>query len=138
MSHGPNLEAAYLLSRLERFEGLAILATNLRQNIDPAFIRRLEFAIDFDAPDREEHLTLWQVHVPRSAPLASDVDLHELAALYAVVGAFIRNAAVAAGFLAASNGKIINRGHFIHAIRREYEKSGRAFPGASSSIENYQ
>jgi hypothetical protein len=133
-----NLETAYLLSRLERFEGLAILATNLRQNIDPAFIRRLEFAIDFGAPDREERLALWQVHVPRSAPLASDVDLHELAALYAVVGAFIRNAAVAAGFLAASNGEIINRGHFIHAIRREYEKSGRAFPGASSGIENYQ
>jgi SpoVK/Ycf46/Vps4 family AAA+-type ATPase len=129
-----NLETAYLLSRLERFEGLAILATNLRQNIDPAFIRRLEFAIDFDAPDREERLTLWRVHVPRSAPLASDVDLDELAARYAIVGAFIRNAAVAAGFLAAGNGGIINRDHFIHAIRREYEKSGRAFPGASAGV----
>ncbi len=133
-----NLETAYLLSRLERFEGLAILATNLRQNIDPAFIRRLEFSLDFDAPDREERLRLWGVHLPCSAPLASDVDLRELAALYAVVGAFIRNAAVAAGFLAAGDGGIIKRSHFIHAIRREYEKSGRAFPGASASIENYQ
>jgi hypothetical protein len=131
-----NLETAYLLSRLERFEGLAILATNLRQNIDPAFIRRLEFAIDFDAPDREERLALWQVHVPRNAPLASDVDLRELAVLYPVVGAFIRNAATAAGFLAASNGAIISRGHFIHAIRREYEKAGRAFPGASAGVGN--
>lgn len=133
-----NLETAYLLSRLERFEGLAILATNLRQNIDPAFIRRLEFCLDFEAPDREERMRLWQVHLPCSAPLASDVDLRELAALYAVVGAFIRNAAVAAGFLAAGDGGIIKRTHFIHAIRREYEKSGRAFPGASASIASYQ
>src|SRR5881409_2115329 len=46
-----NLETAYLLSRLERFEGLAILATNLRTNIDPAFLRRIEFSIDFEEPD---------------------------------------------------------------------------------------
>ena len=133
-----NLETAYLLSRLERFEGLAILATNLRQNIDLAFIRRLEFAIDFDAPDHEERLALWQVHVPDSAPLASDVNLQELAMTYPVVGAFIRNAAVAAGFLAAGNGGIINQEHFIHAIRREYVKSGRAFPGSVTDQRNYQ
>lgn len=127
-----NLETAYLLSRLERFDGLAILATNLRQNIDVAFIRRLEFAIDFDAPDREERLALWQAHIPDSAPLASNVNLQELAVTYPVVGAFIRNAVVAAGFLAAGNGGIINQEHFVHAIRREYVKSGRAFPGASA------
>jgi hypothetical protein len=132
-----NLETAYLLSRLERFEGLAILATNLRHNIDPAFMRRLEFVIDFDAPDHDERLNLWRAHVPRSAPLARDVDLNELAARYAVVGAFIRNAAAAAGFLAAGDGGIITRGHFIHAIRREYEKSGRAFPGNPAGFENY-
>jgi SpoVK/Ycf46/Vps4 family AAA+-type ATPase len=129
-----NLETAYLLSRLERFEGLAILATNLRGNIDPAFIRRLEFAIDFEAPDRDERHLLWQVHVPRGAPLASDVDLRELSALYPVVGGFIRNAAAAAGFLAAGNGGVINRSHFIHAIRREYEKSGRVFPCAAAGV----
>jgi hypothetical protein len=128
-----NLETAYLLSRLEQFEGLTILATNLRQNIDPAFIRRLEFSIDFEAPDRDERLLLWQIHVPRTAPLAADVDLGELAA-HPVVGAFIRNAAVAAGFLAAGNGGEIGRAHFMHAIRREYEKSGRAFPSSANSF----
>ena len=125
-----NLETAYLLSRLERFEGLVILASNLRQNIDPAFLRRVEFSISFDAPDHAERLKLWQVHLPRAAPLASDVNLEEFAARYAVPGAFIRNAATAAGFLAASNGLTINRSHFLHAIRREYEKSGKAFPGS--------
>lgn len=125
-----NLETAYLLTRLEQFEGLAILATNLRQNIDAAFLRRLEFVIDFEEPDREERLALWNCHLPKDAPLADDVNLYELAALYPVVGAVIRNAAVAAGFLAAADGMPIDRRHFIHAIRREYAKAGRSFPGA--------
>ena len=59
-----NLETAYLLQRLERFEGLAILATNLKQNIDAAFTRRLEFAVDFDEPDREQRFRLWRTHIP--------------------------------------------------------------------------
>jgi SpoVK/Ycf46/Vps4 family AAA+-type ATPase len=125
-----NLETAYLLTRLEQFEGLAILATNLRQNIDAAFLRRLEFVIDFEEPDREERLALWNCHLPTDAPLGEDVNLNELAALYPVVGGVIRNAAVAAGFLAASGGVPIDRRHFIHAIRREYAKAGRSFPGA--------
>lgn len=124
-----NLETAYLLARLERFEGLAVLATNFRQNIDSAFLRRLEFVIDFAEPDREQRHQLWRCHLPQSAPLADDVNLYEFAALYPVVGGIIRNAAVAAGFLAAADGGPILRQHFIHAIRREYEKAGRAFPG---------
>ena len=123
-----NLETAYLLARLERFEGLAVLATNLRRNIDPAFLRRLEFVIDFEEPDREERKALWRCHLPKGV-LGEDVNLYELATLYPVVGGVIRNAAVAAGFLAAADGTHIMREHFIHAIRREYEKAGRAFPG---------
>ncbi len=125
-----NLETAYLLTRLEQFEGLAILATNLRQNIDAAFLRRLEFVIDFEEPDSEERFALWRCHLPKDAPLAEDVNLYELAALYPVVGGVIRNAAVAAGFLAAADGLPIDRRHFVHAIRREYAKAGRSFPGA--------
>jgi SpoVK/Ycf46/Vps4 family AAA+-type ATPase len=125
-----NLETAYLLSRLERFEGLAILATNLRQNLDPAFLRRLEIVVDFEAPGTEEREALWRCHVPGGAPLGPDVSLRELAAIYPVVGGLIRNAAVAAGFLAASAGTPIDRHHFMRAIRREYEKQGKPFPGA--------
>jgi hypothetical protein len=125
-----NLETAYLLTRLEQFEGLAILATNLRDNIDPAFLRRLEFVVDFEEPDREERLALWRRHLPQTAPLAADVNLHELSAIYPVVGGLIRNAAVAAGFLAAADGSPIDRRHLVHAIRREYQKAGRSFPGA--------
>ncbi len=124
-----NLETAYLLQRLERFDGLAILATNLRQNLDPAFLRRLEFAVDFEEPDSECRQALWQRHMPAQAPLDADVNPAELAALYPVVGGFIRNAAVAAGFLAATDGSAIGRLHLVHAVRREYEKAGRPFPG---------
>jgi hypothetical protein len=124
-----NLETAYLLQRLERFEGLAILATNLKQNIDAAFTRRLEFSVEFDEPDREQRFKLWRTHIPPDAPLAEDVNLYELAALYPVVGGLIRNAAVAAAFLAAADGTPITRHQLVRAVRREYEKAGRAFPG---------
>ena len=124
-----NLETAYLLSRLERFEGLAMLSTNLKQNIDPAFLRRLEFVIEFDEPSAPEREALWRCHLPQAAPLAEDVNLRELAVLYPIVGGLIRNASVAAGFLAAAAGTPITRNHLLGAIRREYEKSGKAFPG---------
>lgn len=129
-----NLETAYLLARLERFEGLAVLATNLRQNIDPAFVRRLEFVVDFEDPDREQRHALWRCHIPSMELLADDVNLYELAALYPVVGGVIRNAAVAAGFLAATDNTSIHQRHFIRAIKREYDKAGQAFPGAPAGM----
>ncbi len=129
-----NLETAYLLARLERFDGLAILATNLRNNMDPALARRMEFSIDFTEPDREERLRLWRAHIPETAPLAEDVDLNEIAALFPIVGGLIRNAAVAAGFVAASDGRRITRRHLVGAIRREYEKASRAFPSTLESL----
>ncbi len=126
-----NLETAYLLTRLERFEGLAVLSTNLRQNVDPAFIRRLEFVIELEEPARPEREALWTCHLPAEAPVADDVDVTELAARYPLVGGLIRNAAVAAGFLAAADGGVIRRSHLDRSLRREYEKSGRPFPASA-------
>jgi hypothetical protein len=128
-----NLETAYLLMRLERFEGLAVLSTNLRQNIDPAFTRRLEFVVAFGEPTTPEREAIWRRHLPATAPLAADVEPHELAALFPAVGGLIRNAAVAAAFLAAADGGVITRDHVVRSLRREYEKSGRAFPGHRAS-----
>jgi hypothetical protein len=129
-----NLETAYLLGRLERFDGVAVLATNLRQNIDAAFGRRLEFIVPFDPPGAEERRALWGRHLPAEAPVDDDVDLDGLAAVYAVVGAHIRNASVAAAYLAASapaGPEPIGARHLLHALSREYDKSGLAFPGLS-------
>jgi SpoVK/Ycf46/Vps4 family AAA+-type ATPase len=129
-----NLETAYLLARLERFEGLAVLSTNLRENVDAAFLRRLEFVVDFEEPGPAEREALWRGHIPRGAPVARGVDLRELAATYPVVGGLIRNAAVAAGFLAAAEGTSITGRHLVRAIQREYEKAGRTFPGAPAGL----
>jgi hypothetical protein len=123
-----NLETAYLLSRLERYDGLAILTSNLRQNIDAAFMRRMDFIVAFEAPGRDERAALWRCHIPPGAPLAPDVAWPELASLYPVVGGVIRNAALAAAFFAAADDTPIARAHLVRALRREYEKVGKAFP----------
>jgi hypothetical protein len=124
-----NLETAYLLSRIERFEGLVVLATNLRQNLDGAFARRLDFVVGFDPPDAGQRAQLWRRLLPPGAPLDPGVDLELLAALYAIPGGMIRSAAVSAGYLAAAGGGVITAGHLVHAIRREYAKAGQHFPG---------
>ncbi|MDX8031397.1 ATP-binding protein [Lentzea sp. BCCO 10_0856] len=126
-----NLETAYLLSRLSWFDGVAVLATNLRHNVDPAFTRRLEFVVAFDPPDEEQRVLLWRRHLPATAPLAADVDLGLLALRYPVTGALIRNAAVAAAFLAAEAGTPIGAAQLAWAMRREYAKAGRAYPAIS-------
>ncbi len=124
-----NLETAYLLSRIERFEGLVVLATNLRQNLDGAFARRLDFIVGFDPPDAGQRAQLWRRLLPPGAPLDPGVDVERLAALYAIPGGMIRSAAVSAGYLAAADGGVITASHLVHAIRREYAKAGQHFPG---------
>jgi hypothetical protein len=124
-----NLETAYLLQRLECYESIAVLTTNLKANLDTAFARRFEFIVEFNEPDARAREALWRMHLPRTAPLAPDVDLNELAAWYAITGAQIKNAALAAAFLAASNGAQIHQRHFLLAIEREFDKAGRAHPG---------
>jgi hypothetical protein len=120
-----NLEVAYLLQQLEIYEGVAILATNLRQNLDEAFTRRLSFLVDFPFPEREYREKLWGSHFPPEAPIGRDVDLHELSDRFALAGGNIRNAAIASAYLAAADGKEITMAHIRHAIRREHQKMGR-------------
>ncbi len=131
-----NLETAYLLGRIERFDGVAILATNLRSNIDEAFVRRLEFIVEFDEPEPAERRRLWEGHLPTTIPRHPDVELDELAQLYPMTGAVIRNAALAAAFLAAADGGRVGQQHLVTAIRREYDKAGRSFPGVPLSLRS--
>jgi hypothetical protein len=123
-----NLETAYLLQRLDRFDGLAVLTTNLRQNIDPAFVRRMDFVVEFGLPDEPRRDQLWRLHLPEET-LADDVRVDLLARLYPVPGGWIRNAAIAAAFLAAPVGGPIHQHHLVRAMRREYAKAMRPFPG---------
>ncbi len=120
-----NIEVAYLLQQIEEYDGVAIMATNLRQNLDDAFTRRLDFMIDFPFPDPIYREKLWMSHFPKNAPLADDIDISLIAHRYHLAGGNIRNAALAAAFLAASDGGVITKSHIQSAIRREHQKMGR-------------
>ncbi len=120
-----NIEVAYLLQQIEDYDGLVVLATNFRQNIDEAFTRRLDFLIDFPFPDVPYRQQIWAAHFPVNAPLAAEVNLAEVAARYRLAGGNIRNAAIAAAYLAAADGQVITQAHIRSAIRREHQKMGR-------------
>jgi SpoVK/Ycf46/Vps4 family AAA+-type ATPase len=120
-----NIEINYLLQRVEEFEGLVILATNLRKNIDEAFFRRMQFVVEFPFPDASHRYRIWRQHFPPEAPAADDIDLSYLAAKFNVSGGNIKNIVVNAAFLAAEDGRIIRMEHLIRATKREYEKIGR-------------
>jgi len=120
-----NIEVAYLLQKMEQFDGLAILATNLKQNLDEAFARRLTFTVTFPFPEEAERRLLWENLWPARAPRAADVDLAWFAREYRLSGGNIRNAVMAAAHLAAADGRIVTRAHLLHATRREYQKLGK-------------
>ncbi|KRA74050.1 hypothetical protein ASD89_11465 [Caulobacter sp. Root656] len=126
-----NIETSFLLARLDRFDGVAVLATNLRQNLDKAFVRRFDAIIDFPEPGLVEREAIWRRHMPARAPLAADVDLAVLADRYPMSGAMIRNAAIAAAFAAAgetaADPRIALR-HLHAAVRLEFDKAGRPHP----------
>lgn len=123
-----NLETAYLLQRLDDFSGAVVLTSNLRGNIDPAFVRRMDFVVQFPLPDVASRAKLWARYLPEHL-LGDGVDLAPLARLYAVPGAWIRNAAIAAAFAAAADGTPIDERHLLAAMRREYAKAASPFPG---------
>jgi SpoVK/Ycf46/Vps4 family AAA+-type ATPase len=128
-SRWANMQTAYVLGRIDRFDGLVLLATNLRSAVDDAFVRRLDVVVEFGEPDREQRLRLWQRHLAPGVPLAGDVDLPALAALYEITGALIRNAVLAAAFSAAARERAVDQADLVQAVRHEYAKAGRSFPG---------
>lgn len=120
-----NIEVGYLLQKMEEYDGIAILATNLRQNMDEAFTRRMRFIIEFPFPDEQYRRLIWQVTFPPEAPLAEDVDFAWLAREIRLAGANIKNIALAAAFFAAAEGGVIGMSHLTQAAQREFQKTGR-------------
>ncbi|RGC65806.1 Proteasome-associated ATPase [Micromonospora sp. MW-13] len=120
-----NIESAYLLQRMETFDGLAVLATNLRANLDEAFTRRLDVVVDFPVPDEAARKALWDRCLGDRVPRAPDVDLGFLAEAFELAGGHIRSAAVTAGYLAAGAGRPVGMSELIGAVGREYRKLGR-------------
>ncbi|WP_375386978.1 ATP-binding protein [uncultured Amnibacterium sp.] len=120
-----NIESAYLLQRIESFDGLAILATNLRANIDDAFLRRLDVLIDFPMPDAAHRSRLWDISLARGVPRGDDLDLTFLGASFELSGGAIRSAAVTSAYLAAAGDEPVAMRHLIGGVQREYRKLGR-------------
>ncbi len=120
-----NIESAYLLQRMETFDGLAILSTNLRANIDEAFTRRLDCIIDFPTPTEELRLQLWSNCLAPPLPLGDDLDLSFCAAAFELTGGNIRSAATTAAYLAAAADRPVGMAELITAVEQEYRKLGR-------------
>jgi hypothetical protein len=120
-----NIEVAYLLQKMESYSGAVILATNFRHNIDDAFLRRLDFAIDFPFPEAEDRRRIWALVLPATAPQDDDIDLDFLASQFRLSGGSIRNVSLAAAFLAASEDAAIGMRHLVRGVALEYGKLGR-------------
>lgn len=123
-----NMESAYLLQRLESFDGIALLTTNLRANIDEAFTRRLDLVVDFPFPDTAQRLALWR-HSLAAVPGADDTDPAAVARDFELAGGSIRSAVVTAAYAAAGRGGPVTTTDLREGAEREYRKAGRLVPG---------
>jgi ATP-dependent 26S proteasome regulatory subunit len=119
---------------MEEYEGIAILATNLRQHLDEAFVRRMQFIVEFPFPDEEHRRRIWEVIFPREAPLGEDVDFGVLAREVKLAGGNIKNISLASAFYAAGDGRVIHMSHLIRAARREFQKLGRTWDEAEWTL----
>jgi SpoVK/Ycf46/Vps4 family AAA+-type ATPase len=129
-----NQEVSYLLQRMERYDGLAILTTNRRDDLDEAFTRRLQFIVDFPIPSSDERLRIWRAHMPAGAPCDDTVDFGHLARHYPLAGGYIGNIALRAAHQAAAADAPISMTHLLDATRGEYLKMGRVAPQPAESL----
>jgi len=120
-----NIEIGYLLQKMEEYEGIVVLATNLRKNMDEAFVRRMHFTVEFPFPSEKDRGRIWEQIWPESTPHAAEIDPRLLASRFELAGGNIRNIALAAAFLAAADGQVVDMRHILHATQREYQKMGK-------------
>jgi hypothetical protein len=120
-----NVEVAYLLQRMEQFGGLAILTTNLRANVDEAFLRRIDVLVEFPVPDARSRARLWAKQLTPQLPVSGDIDLEFLASSFEMSGGNIRNVVLAAAFEAAEEEVAVSMAHIVRATAGEYRKLGR-------------
>jgi vesicle-fusing ATPase len=122
-----NLEVSYLLERMERFKGVAILATNRKRDLDEAFLRRLRFVVDFPLPGTAERRRIWQAVIPQGVD-AGALDLEFLAERFPLAGGHIRAIVFHACLQSAAEGaaRALAMPAIIRSVQREYEKLDRA------------
>ncbi len=120
-----NIEIAYLLQKVEEYEGISILATNLAKNMDEAFVRRITFIVEFPFPDAQYRKKIWLSMFPQQTPLHKDVDFDFLANRFEIAGGSIKNIVLAAAFLAAQESDEVRMKHILRATKYEFKKTGR-------------
>lgn len=120
-----NIETSYLLQKIEAHTGVCILASNLAQNIDEAFMRRIQVVVEFPFPGPKERETIWQQLLTTSAPTRDDLDLPFLGRQFELTGANIKSILLLAGCYAAGEQQPIGMDHLVRAIAREYSKLGK-------------
>jgi ATP-dependent 26S proteasome regulatory subunit len=98
--------------------------------MDDAFVRRMHFTVEFPLPTEQERRRIWEQIWPAQTPRGQDVDLGLMAGRFEIPGGNIRNIAMAAAYLAASNGGVVNMEHVLHGTRREYQKMGKVMTSA--------
>ncbi len=128
-----NNKTALLLQEVEAYDGVSVLATNYKHNIDPAFFRRMKFIVEFQFPDPATRYILWKATIPKNTPLADDVDIKFLADKFEFVGGNIKNCILNAAFLAAGDPTaegMVHMKHYLMAIRYEFVKTGKVFTRA--------
>jgi len=118
-----NVETAYLLQQMEEYDGVVLMATNLLQNIDEAFMRRISFVVSFPFPDVATRTLLWKKMFDANAPMSDDVDYDFLAEAFKIAGGNIKNCVVHAAFLAASEGAPISMRHILRSVVKEQRKN---------------
>jgi hypothetical protein len=120
-----NLEVNYLLQRMETFDGVTLLATNLEQGLDDAFKRRVRFSIQFELPEEAERKKLWISMFPPKVPLAPNIDWDLMAKRFEMAGGYIKKAALRAALIAAESRRPITTADLVEAARQEYREMGR-------------
>ena len=120
-----NQEVAFLLQRLEVFEGCAILTTNLLDNIDEAFLRRFGAVVEFPLPGVPERIRLWERAIPEGAPRDPDLDIPKIAKSFDIAGGNVVSAAINACILASTRRERVAMRHIVEAIARELIKMGK-------------
>ena len=120
-----NIETSFMLQRMESYDGVVILASNLAGNLDDAFSRRIHFHVDFPMPDEALRVQLWRKAFPPSAPVHDDVDPTFLAGMFPMSGGDVRSASLMAAFLAAREGAPIAMRHVVTALARQRRQQGK-------------
>lgn len=129
-----NAETAYLLQRIEQYAGISVLATNLLQNFDEAFRRRISYMVHFPMPDASLRKELWEEIFPTDTPVDPEVDTCMLAQAFEISGAAIKNAAMHGALEAASEHSPVKMKHLLAGIQNEYSKQGRNFSAAQKEL----